>query len=133
MVFGTFDYLHEGHYYLFREAKKYGDELIVVVAKDDTVKKVKGRKPEKKEKLRLKEVQNLAEVDKAVLGYKDDKYKIIKKIEPDVIVLGYDQFVFTQKIPKLLIDLGLNTEIIRINSFKPEIFKSSIIKAKQDD
>lgn len=133
MVFGTFDNLHEGHFYLFREARKHGDYLIVVLAKDETVEKVKGRLPQKSEKQRLKEVSEISEVDKAVLGELDDKYKVIKKFKPDVIVLGYDQFVFTYKIPKILIDLNLNTQIIRVESFKPEIFKSSIIKDKKQN
>lgn len=133
MVFGTFDGLHEGHFYLFREAKKHGDYLTVIIARDETVEKVKGRLPQKPEKQRLKEVSEVSQVDKAVLGDLDDKYKVIKKFKPDIIVLGYDQFVFTYKIPKILIDLNLNTQIIRLESFKPEIFKSSIIKSKQEN
>ena len=43
MVFGTFDYLHEGHKDFFRQAKQYGDELVVVVARDETVKQIKGK------------------------------------------------------------------------------------------
>ena len=41
MLFGTFDGLHEGHFDLFRQAKKYGDYLVVVVARDVNVKKIK--------------------------------------------------------------------------------------------
>jgi len=131
MVFGTFDGLHEGHFYLFREAKKHGNFLIVVVAKDETVLEVKNSLPEKNEKDRLKAIQNLAIVDKVVLGDTEDKYKAIKKFRPDIIIFGYDQFAFTYTIPKLLIEINLDAEIIRIDSFKPNIFKSSIIKSKQ--
>ncbi len=130
MVFGTFDVLHEGHLHLFREAKKYGNFLIAVIARDETVLKVKGRLPEQKQKERLRQVSKIEYVDKVCLGYSDDKYKVIKKFRPDIIVFGYDQFVFTQTIPKLLIDLKLDTKIIRLDSFKPEIFKSSLIKSK---
>src|SRR3989339_452719 len=128
MIFGTFDTLHEGHFYLFREAKKHGDYLIVVLARDETIFKVKGRLPDANEKKRLKELESIPEIDKVILGDKDDKYKAIKKFRPEVIVLGYDQFIFTYKIPKILIDLNLDAKIIRLDSFKPEIFKSSIIK-----
>lgn len=133
MVFGTFDFLHEGHIYLLQEAKRHGDFLIVVLARDETVKKVKNFYPTNNEKQRLKEIQNLGFVDKVVLGEIENKYKVIEKYRPDIIALGYDQFVFTYKIPKILIDFKLNTEIIRIDSFKPDIFKSSIIKAKLNE
>jgi FAD synthetase len=99
-----------------------------VLARDETVKQVKGKYPENNEKIRLKAVSQIKEVDKAILGDKKDKYLSLKKFLPDIIVLGYDQFVFTYKLPKLFIDLNLNAEIVRINSFKPEIFKSSLIK-----
>ena len=133
MVFGTFDFLHEGHIYLLQEAKRHVDFLIVVLARDETVKKVKNFYPTNNEKQRLKEIQNLGFVDKVVLGEIENKYKVIEKYRPDIIALGYDQFVFTYKIPKILIDFKLNTEIIRIDSFKPDIFKSSIIKAKLNE
>ena len=41
MVFGTFDGLHEGHLDFFRQAREYGDYLIVAVARDVNVKKIK--------------------------------------------------------------------------------------------
>ncbi len=44
MCFGTFDILHPGHLYFLRECEKYGDELIVVIARDATVEKVKEKK-----------------------------------------------------------------------------------------
>ena len=39
IVFGTFDILHQGHLDFFRQAKQYGDYLIVAVAHDENVKK----------------------------------------------------------------------------------------------
>ncbi|HEY4500387.1 MAG TPA: adenylyltransferase/cytidyltransferase family protein, partial [Candidatus Paceibacterota bacterium] len=44
MVFGTFDILHPGHLYFLRAAKKLGDYLIVSLARDVNVRKIKGRK-----------------------------------------------------------------------------------------
>ncbi|MBU0625913.1 adenylyltransferase/cytidyltransferase family protein [Patescibacteria group bacterium] len=41
MLFGTFDILHPGHEYVFSQAKNYGDCVMVVLARDVTVKKVK--------------------------------------------------------------------------------------------
>ena len=41
MATGTFDLLHMGHIYFLKEAKKLGDKLIVIVARDSTVRKMK--------------------------------------------------------------------------------------------
>lgn len=128
MVFGTFDYFHAGHENLFEQAKKLGDYLIVIVARDETVKMIKGENPQYAEKKRLKTVEEHPLADKAVLGELDDKYKVIRKWKPDIIALGYDQFVFTYRLEKIIIDAKLNTEIHRLNPYKPEIFKSSLMK-----
>ena len=44
MVSGGFDPLHIGHVRMFKEAKKLGDELIVVVNCDDWLMRKKGKK-----------------------------------------------------------------------------------------
>ena len=64
MVFGTFDVLHKGHINFFKQAKKHGDHLLVVVARDKTVSLIKGIKPHYDEKERLKSVKKY--VDKVV-------------------------------------------------------------------
>lgn len=132
MVFGTFDYFHAGHENLFEQAKKLGDYLIVIVARDETVKTIKGENPKYSEKKRLKTVEKHPLVDKAILGEIENKYKVIQKWKPDIIALGYDQFVFTYRLEKIIIDAKLNTEIHRLNPYKPEIFKSSLMKAKEN-
>ncbi len=131
LVFGTFDILHPGHEYFLKQAKKHGDELIVVVAGDLTVKQVKKLMPDNNELKRLKTIQILDYVDKAVLGSMDiDKYKIIEEIKPDVICLGYDQTAFVDGLEAKLHERGLRPEIIRIGAYKPEKHKSSHYKKK---
>ena len=77
MVFGTFDIIHRGHFYFLRQSKGKNNFLIVVVARDSTVKKMKGKETVHKENERLGHVNALAIVDKAVLGYEgEDKLKI---------------------------------------------------------
>ena len=85
MVFGTFDILHNGHLSLFKQAKKYGDYLIVSIARDQSVEKLKGNKTLYNENQRLDQVKKLEIVDKAILGMKRDKYKNIEKYDPDII------------------------------------------------
>lgn len=128
MAFGTFDYFHAGHDDYLRQAKALGEQLIVVVARDDTVKKVKGFAPGMNEKKRLRDVAASPHVDKAVLGYPDDKYYVIKKHKPNILALGYDQFAFTYGLEKFFIKENLDIEIIRLDAFEPQTFKSSIIR-----
>lgn len=128
MCFGTFDRAHQGHEYYLSEAKKLGDSLIAVVAKDETVKLIKGHLPDQNEEERKKNLENLGIADKVIIGNLEDKYDVIRTYRPEIIALGYDQYAFTQMLNKEIIESKMNTKIVRIPSFKPEIFKSSIIK-----
>lgn len=128
MVFGTFDYFHAGHENFLEQAKMLGDFLIVIISRDKTVQKIKGEPPRFAETTRLETVKKNPNVDTAVLGDLSDHYKAIKKYRPDVIALGYDQHVFTLRLKKILIDAKLNTEIHRLKAYKPDIYKSSIMK-----
>jgi len=132
LAFGTFDYFHIGHQYYLNEAAKLGDELYVIIARDDTVKQVKGFKTDENEKTRQKKVANWPTVAKAILGSKKDKYDVLKKYKPDIICLGYDQYAFTQRLQNKIIELKLNTKIIRLPAYQPQIYKSSIIKKAQN-
>ena len=128
MTFGTFDGLHAGHEMYLQQAKALGDSLVVVVARDETVQKVKGREPEYGEKERVKMLEESGIADTVVLGNVDDKYKVIKKHRPNVIALGYDQFVFTFRLEKFLIDEKIDAKIVRMEPYEPTVFKSSLIK-----
>lgn len=130
MVFGTFDCLHPGHEFFMKQALKHGDQLYVVIARNNTVHKVKGHTPSFNERARLKTVSKLEFVHKAILGHKANKYDIIKKITPDVICLGYDQFTFTELLQSKIIEMNLNCQIVRMDPYRQNEFKSSIIKQK---
>jgi glycerol-3-phosphate cytidylyltransferase-like family protein len=64
------------------------------------------------------------------LGNQADKHKVVLKYKPAIIALGYDQHVFTQTLQKTLIDNNLNSEIIRLESYFPQVYKSSLLQAK---
>lgn len=132
MAFGTFDYFHAGHENYLKQAKSLGDNLIVVVARDTTVKLVKNHDAHNSEKKRLRDVSNCEHVDRAVLGNLDDKYKVIKKYQPDIIALGYDQFAFTYNLQKFLIQEKIDAEIIRLQAFNPQAFKSSLLRQAEN-
>jgi len=131
MIFGTFDYLHAGHENYIKQAREHGDHILAVIAKDKTVEKVKSRLPDHSERERMKILKESGLVDKVILGNNTDKHKVITKYKPDVIALGYDQFAFTFRLEKTIIEHGLNTEILRLKPYRPELYKSSIIKQKQ--
>ena len=127
MAFGTFDLFHPGHISFLKQAKKYGD-LTVVIARDRTVKQVKGKLPYSTEKQRRRAVKSSAVADKIIPGSLTDKYAAIKKYRPDVIALGYDQKFFVAELKSELKKIKLNTKIIRLKPFKPKKYKSSILK-----
>jgi FAD synthetase len=138
MVFGTFDILHQGHLNFFKQArqkigesaKKHGKKLIVVVARDVNVKKIKGRRPKFSERIRLKNIKKIKIVDKAVLGDIKDYFQVIKKEKPNVICLGYDQRMRVLQLKARLKKLGLKMKIFRLKPYKPQIYKSSKLKIK---
>ncbi len=128
LLFGTFDGVHDGHLALFSQARALGDEVMVVVARDETVRKVKKRLPNYGENIRLQDVLAQDDVSKARLGVvRGDKYAIIGEYKPDVILLGYDQEVFTEKIAEVLEEYALETRVIRADAYMPEKYKSSLI------
>ncbi|MHA1315301.1 MAG: adenylyltransferase/cytidyltransferase family protein [Candidatus Helarchaeota archaeon] len=136
MVFGTFDLLHIGHVTLLEKARELGGkdaELIVVIARDSSVLKEKGRPPIFNEKQRLALIQALKAVDVALLGNKDpDHFKIILDVKPDVIVLGYDQKVDLDALEKTLTQRGLKDfKVLRLEKYgEPGYNSSSSIKEK---
>ena len=128
MAFGTFDLFHAGHENYLQQAKNLGDQLMVIIARDETVQKIKGHAPTHNERERMKNVKNSGLVDKVILGSKGDKHAVLKKHRPDVIALGYDQHVFTQRLEKTLIDFKLNADIVRLEAYFPQMYKSSLLR-----
>lgn len=132
---GVFDLLHLGHVRFLEEAKKAGGkdaELIVIVARDSTVKKTKGMKPIMSEDQRRALVESLKVVDEAILGYENfNMDQVIDKIKPDIIAMGYDQKDMTRAVEKTVARRGLSVKIVKIDKFgEDELNSSSEIKRK---
>lgn len=125
MCFGTFDILHPGHLNYFKQALKLGDYLTVVVARDKNSSRIKGRKPKHKERKRLSEVRKVRIIDKAVLGFVADMFKIIKKEKPAAVCFGYDQKVDKELLERIK---RLKIKIKRAKAHKPEKYKSHLLK-----
>ena len=132
---GVFDLLHWGHVRYLEEAKNEGGdnaELIVIVARDSTVKKTKGKKPVMSEDQRRSLVEALKVVDEALLGYEElDIVPVIEKIKPDLIAVGHDQISMEKKVRTAVAEKGLNIEVVKIGKFgRDELNSSSKIKRK---
>lgn len=128
LAFGTFDILHPGHISYLMSARKQGDRLVVVVARDKTVENIKGKKPRLREKDRLMMVQSLKCVDAAVLGNVGDHLKVIHTIRPDIVCLGYDHAISVRELSARLAQEGFpSIRIIRMKKYKVHTYKSSTI------
>ena len=132
---GTFDLLHLGHVRFLEEAKKTGGkdaELIVIVARDSTVKARKGKTPVMPEDQRRALVESLKVVDEAILGLEDFSIdKVIKKIKPDVIAVGHDQDGMEREVLKTIEKEKFAIEVTKIGRFgKRELDSSSKIVRK---
>jgi len=127
---GTYDIIHTGHLKTLEEAKRRGDILIVIVARDKTVEKIKGRRPIIPENQRKIIVQSLKPVDFAILGSEKDFLEPIEKINPDLIVLGRDQPVNKRKLEEELRRRGLGCKVVRLRVWdsSPLAKTSKIIK-----
>lgn len=88
---GCFDMIHVGHLSSFKEAKKYGDILIVAVNSDNSVKQNKGDlRPIIPEKDRMEMVAALECVDYVLLMDDKDPANIISELQPDFSIKGED-------------------------------------------
>ena len=109
---GTFDIIHPGHIRFLEEAKKLGDYLIVIVAREKNVKHKP--KPVIPEDQRLLVVRALKPVDEAILGDEHDIFKPIEEIKPDVIALGHDQHFDEEWLKEELRKRGIDAKVVRI-------------------
>jgi len=132
MVFGTFDGVHKGHLNFFKQARKLVKNpfLIVSVARDINVEKIKGEKPEFREVKRMKLVKETKLTDKVILASKDKYLSNILKEKPDIIALGYDQKAYVVELKKDLKNKGILIKIVRLKSYKKHIYKNHLLKKK---
>lgn len=136
MIFGTFDVFHPGHRFFIEEAmkkrkkknvKRKNDQLptascqlIVVIARDVTVKRLKPLL-RNSEQVRMKAVQEAFPELTVVLGDEQDPMEVVRKYQPNLVCLGYDQIGFSEELQKNFPEIVIE----RIEAFEPEKYKSS--------
>ena len=128
MVFGTFDMIHPGHEDMFLQARALAEDpyLIVSIARDTSVERIKGAKPRHSEDERRLKVQCHKYVDEVVLGDMEGYMGHILAARPDLIALGYDQEgEYVDNLEKDLAQAGYTGRVLRLQAFKPEKYKTS--------
>jgi FAD synthetase len=135
MVFGTFDGVHDGHRHLFAEGIERGDELFVVVARDEHVLELKGHLPNNLIESRMDALQCESDITTVVLGDEDlGSYNVILEHEPSVILLGYDQDELRTDLRIWLKEQHLTSIALENGSaHMPEIFKSSFLAQSEEE
>ena len=126
---GTFDLLHTGHLHYLRDASTHGDELAVIVARRANV----THKPEPilPARQRLELIDALAIVDRAILGDEQDIFVPIERLDPDVIVLGFDQHHDESSLRSELDRRDIECQLVRASKRAPryenEVLSTSAI------
>ncbi|HAQ03156.1 TPA: FAD synthase [Candidatus Nomurabacteria bacterium] len=132
LIFGVFDGVHDGHLSFINEAKEQGGHLIAIVARDSMVEKLKGKKPMNNEVERIRNLLEIHEVDRVLLGDLDiGTYNILKEVAPDVVFLGYDQEALYENLNEFIKrgTLG-DIKILKGKPHKPDTHHSSILNKK---
>jgi len=118
---GAFELIHSGHVKFLEEARKLGgenSELIVVVARDETIRRRKGREPILGEESRRYIVSMLKPVDKAILGHVPFSFsKVIEEVKPDLVVFGHDQEDLMKEFIDFVKRENLKIEIAKVGKF----------------
>ncbi len=132
LVFGTFDPLHEGHRNFFRQARALGSYLMVVVARDSWVRANKGREPLVPEGERRRTVAEQPGVDEALLGDEwpcADPFRLLSRLQFDVLALGYDQVPDDAAVRALLSARGRGNVLVeRLKPYRAGRYKSSLLR-----
>jgi FAD synthetase len=126
---GVFDLIHYGHIRYLEEAKKTGGantRLIVIVARDETVRRLKGTDPIIPEDQRRAVIEALKVVDEALLGFEDlDLDRVLQQIKPDIVVVGHDQEAIKAQVEKINKARELHINIVQISQFGEDDLNSS--------
>ena len=130
MASGVFDIIHTGHISYLEQAKAMGDELVVVVACDSTVRRRK-HEPITPDVMRARIVGSLKPVDRAIVGTDGDMFKTVRKVDPDIIAIGFDQNFDLDELRAKLADRGLgHIKVVRADECADDLNATRRIVAK---
>lgn len=128
LVFGSFDGLHPGHAHMLAEAKSLGDRLVVCLATDATIARLKGHAPRHPFEERKVVLELLPVIDVLVAGDDvDGTYSVITEERPDIIAFGYDQQSLHDDCVAWLDQHGIVAHTVFLQPHEPQKFKSSLL------
>ena len=132
---GVFDILHLGHVRFLEESKKAGGpdaKLVVVIARDQTVVRRKGKPPVLPEAQRRRIVSSLKPVDQAVLGHEHlDFLGVLREYKPDIVSFGHDQQDIKKAVEKIIKKERLPIRVVSIRRYGLRGLGSSTTVKKQ--
>jgi cytidyltransferase-like protein len=135
MVSGGFDPVHIGHVRLFNEARKLGDELVVVINNDNWLKLKKGYvfMPEHERK---EIIEAFHAVDRVFLSSHEKNTKDIsiskdlRSLRPHIFAKGGDRHVGNIPTPEVLVCEEIGCEIVNDVGFGGKVQSSSELVKK---
>jgi D-beta-D-heptose 7-phosphate kinase/D-beta-D-heptose 1-phosphate adenosyltransferase len=88
---GCFDLIHPGHVHLLARARAECDRLVVALNSDASVRRLKGpTRPVQGEMARATVMASMASADLVVLFEEDTPERLLRAMQPDVLVKGAD-------------------------------------------
>lgn len=88
---GCFDILHYGHVKYLQDAKRLADVLVLGLNSDSSVRKIKGKsRPINRQLDRARVLGALSCVDYLTIFSEDTPLRLIKAVQPDILVKGGD-------------------------------------------
>lgn len=109
LVTGCFDLFHYGHLKFFEAAAACGDRLVVGVAEDDTVRRVKGEnRPIYPLEHRIALLEACRHVDAVEVFSLESQLDLVAEVAPDICVEGADG---NARLREILQELGLDTPV----------------------
>ena len=128
IVFGIFDGIHDGHRSFFAQAKKYGNEIVVIVGRNSSSVRLKKKKPKYSEEERLKFALQEQDVDLTVLGdEKQSSYDVLEDLNPNAICLGYDQKNLAEDLKIWMQKMGKKIPMYCLNAYHSGTYHNSVL------
>lgn len=128
LTFWTFDIFHAWHENFLREANFWWDKVITIISTDENVLKFKWTYPDNNEEKRLETIVDSHLVTNAFIGKWDNPMLWLELYNPKVVCLWYDQIWFSNLLESYVKENNLDIKILRLNPYKEDIYKSSILK-----
>lgn len=128
LLFGTFDGLHDGHRAFLAQARGLGGKVIAVVARDESVMRLKNHAPRWNLEVRMRVLEESALAHHVVPGDETEgRWEVILKHRPNIIALGYDQRAMHEHLARAASSFPFNIEIVVLDPHEPERLHSSLL------